>query len=474
MERNLALPGNPRYQPKDLRPIWGYDYLMRAVAQVEIATLRTLAEFGKIPQEHIALLTPEIVKQLEAITTTEVDEIERTITKHDIRAWVRRAQEILPEPLRRYVHIPLTSYDALDTARMVQFAAAHEVVERKTVQVIKIFAGLVETYAGMLQIGRTHGQHALPITVGFWLATILERIMTNLHQLDHNVHYLRGKISGAVGARNAQMVFELTGNFEESVLRKLNLKPARISTQILPPEPLAYYLFSCVALSASLAQFAHDCRHLMRNEIGEVCEEFEAGQVGSSTMAHKRNPVTFENIEGTWLKTKNQFGNVLDTLISGHQRDLVGSAPARDFPVIVINLVTQLDTLLRPNKMGVPFLSRIKIDEKRCEENLMRERGVLAAETLYIALQLHGYEGDAHTLVNEQLVPEARTSNSSIYEILLRKAEKNKTLRAVVEQFNDEVVEALARPWTNAGTALERARKVLESAHARVNAHRTT
>src|SRR5258708_20301452 len=179
--RNLSLPGNPRYHPKDLQSVFGYDNLFRAVAEVEIATLKTLADIGIIPKANIASLTPAVEQQLLAITTSEVDEVEREITRHDIRAWVRIAQSKVDPGLRRWIHVPLTSYDALDTARALQFVRGHEAVRRLTDRVVGLFVEQVNLFALQPQIGRTHAQHALPITVGFWFATLLSRILPNIH-----------------------------------------------------------------------------------------------------------------------------------------------------------------------------------------------------------------------------------------------------------------------------------------------------
>ncbi|OHA16336.1 MAG: hypothetical protein A2830_00325 [Candidatus Taylorbacteria bacterium RIFCSPHIGHO2_01_FULL_44_110] len=432
---NLTLPGNPRYQPKDLQAYFGYDNLFRYVAEVEIATMRTLADIGIIPPADIALLTPEVEQKLLSITTSEVDEVERKITKHDIRAWVRLAQERSPLGLRRWIHVPLTSYDVLDTARSLQFLRAHtEVVKPLADKVIGHFIERTRTFASQKQIGRTHGQHALPITVGFWFATILSRILRNLESANAAAYGLVGNISGAVGAYNAQKAvgildyakraikkeeseeigYAVPQTFEGLVLRRLGLKPAPISTQILPPEPLADYLFACVKLSASLGQFGRDGRHLMRSEIAELGEPFDKGQVGSSTMAQKRNPINFENLESTWLKTKSEFGKVMDVLISEHQRDLVNSAIARDFPTIVVNLVSQLNTLLRGDS---PFIARILVDPEACKRNLELQGAEILAEPVYIALQMAGYTGDAHRVVNELALPLVKQGSSWLYTI---------------------------------------------------------
>jgi len=468
--RNLALPGNPRYQPVLLRDIFGYDNLFRSVAEVEIATLEVLGAIGIIPRPDIELLTIEVIELLCKISTTEVDAIERAVTKHDLRAWVRRAQEILPEPLRRWAHVPLTSYDALDTARTLQFVRAYEsVLKPKIRETVRCFADLTRKFAGQIQIGRTHGQHALPITVGFWFATILNRILRNAAAMECHAEQLVGKISGAVGAYNAQAGLGIreycgTKSFEELVLAKLGLKPAPISTQILPPEPLAYFLFSCVMLSAALAQFGRDARHLMRSEIGEITEAFEEGQVGSSTMAHKRNPINFENLEGMWLRTKNEFGKVLDTLISEHQRDLVGSSVARDFPIIIVNLTQQLVTLLRKDKHGIPFLLRISVDAAACQRNFEKAGDLILAEPLYIALQMAGYEGDAHEFVNRRAIPLATKEHIPLIAAVRAIADDDSEIWSALDRIPPELVHLFRSPKEYVGAAKEQALKIADAA----------
>lgn len=470
-KRNLTLPGNLRYQPKSLQPIFGYDNLFIPVGEVEIAALQVLGDIGVIPKAEIAVLTRKVISEILRITTTEVDGVERAVTKHDIRAWVRIAQDIFPQPLSRFVHVPLTSYDPLDTARSLQFRRAYENVLRSQVrETIVILAELTRKFSGQIQIGRTHGQQALPITVGFWFATILSRILYNARMINLHAEQLVGKISGAVGAHNAQIGLGIAEHcaggksFEERVLEKLGLKPAPVSTQILPPEPLAYFLFSCAMLSAALAQFGRDARHLMRSEIAELAESFEEGQVGSSTMAHKRNPINFENLEGMWLRTKNEFGKVLDTLISEHQRDLVGSSLARDFPIIVVNLVQQLATMLREDKHGKSFLSRISIDAEACRRNFEKSAHLVIAEPMYIALQMAGYEGDAHELVNRRGVQIAQEEHISLIEAIERIATHDDDVRRALESIPAKVFHLMHAPETYTGDAREKALEIVASA----------
>ncbi|OGY93004.1 MAG: hypothetical protein A3B31_02190 [Candidatus Komeilibacteria bacterium RIFCSPLOWO2_01_FULL_53_11] len=470
MRLNLMMPGNPRYQPEQLRQFFGYDRLYATLSEVEIAVLEVMGEIGVIPKGEFRGFRRKLREKLHLITTTQVDRVERRITRHDIRAWVRIAQRIVGPRLARLVHVPLTSYDALDTARILQFRRAYEYALRPAINdVIVQLANLVERYAEQVQIGRTHGQHALPITVGFWLATILNRIMYCSEQLERYADGLVGKISGAVGAYNAQVGLPIASrcgaiSFEKRVLTKLGLKSARISTQILPPEPVGFFLFAATSLSAALGQFGRDCRQLMRTEIGEIMEAREPGQVGSSTMAGKINPITFENLEGTWFKTKNEFGKVLDTLISEHQRDLVGSAPARDFPTILVNLQHQLNSLLKKNKKGHVFLERIGVNADACERNFSMSAHLVLGEPLYIALQMAGYRGDAHKLINDKLAPEARRTGEPLIVCAERKAKRSKNLRAALENMPTEVIELLKDARRYTGHASRKAREIARRA----------
>jgi adenylosuccinate lyase len=472
MTRNLTLPGNPRYQPTELKPFFGYDNLYRGLAMVEIANLRVLAEISVIPKSDIELLTPELEEQVLNITTTEVDEEERAVTHHDVRAWVHCAQRLLPPELGRWVHVPLTSYDALDTGRIVQYVAAwREAVRPALREVMGALVELVREHAETPQIGRTHGQHALPITVGFWLSGILNRLLWCDAELERAANGLVGKITGAVGASNAivGLGFEKRAGlrtYEERVMGHLGLNPAPYSTQILPPEPLAYFLFAAVETSAVLGQLGRDCRHLMRSEIRELAEPFKKGQVGSSTMAHKRNPLTFEGLEAAWEKNRAEFLKVLGVNISEHQRDLVGSAVMRDFPVILVNLMTQLNTMRRPDNDGRPWLARIQFDREALQQNFAASAHLVLAEPLYIALQMYGYRGDGHRLVSDELTPRSQQSGRSLMAELVAMASSDEDLAAVVKAIPDELRDLLSRPEAYTGKAAQQAHAVAARAEA--------
>lgn len=456
-------------------PYFGYDNLVGHAIAVEVATLEALGELKIIPEEEAKLLTPDVKSRLCDITTTQVDFVERKVTKHDVRALVRLMQEVLPEPLRRWVHVPLTSYDVLDTARALMFKQAHEqVVLPHALSLADEFAEFVEKYAEVVQIGRTHGQHAVPITVGFWAAGILSRFVSAIEFLADAATCLVGKISGPVGAYNAQVALGVCSQdprsfLEELVLKKLGLHAEYISTQIVVPEPLANYLFATLQTSSVLGQFGRDGRHLMRSEIGELREQFVSGQVGSSTMAHKRNPITFENLEGTWLRSRSEFGKVLDTLLTDHQRDLVGSSLFRDLPVLVVNLVHQMEALLRKDKNETTFVGRLSVDEEACARNVRASGARVLAEPAYILLQSRGYSGDAHEVLNR--VSGAMRDDESMWEALLREVKESadSELCDAVGDLKEEEISILSSVEHYTGCAAEMALHVAHEMRQRVD-----
>ena len=469
---NLSLPGHPRYQPKSLQPIFGYDLLYQAPIEVEIAGIEVLGELGIIPREDFALFTPEVKKSLFEITTTMVDELERVIN-HDVRALVRLIQERLPVPLRRWVHVPYTSYDPLSTGQAVQFKRAHAAVVRPKVrEVIRLLIERVRSCADAPQIGRTHGQWAVPITIGFWLATILNRIIVNARKMDALARELEGKISGPTGPYNAQHHLGILArcadmSFERRVLDRLGVRPAAISTQIVPPESLAYYLHACVMLAGAFGQFGRDCRSLAKSEIREIVAEKEDGHVGSSSMPQKTNPIWAEQLEGMSFSAKDEYAKVLDTLISDHQRDLVGSSIMRSFPVIIVDLVVQLEGLLRKDKKTQrSLLERIAFDRARCLEHIKLAGPAVLAEPAYLMLQISGYQGDAHKLLNDKVIPMLPNYGGSFAMALqaLTATGEYPGLDTAIAAIPDEQLELLEHPERYVGLSEEKALEICEMA----------
>ena len=476
-ELRLEMPGNPRYQPKSLIPYFGYDNLARYLIKVEWALLESLADIRVIPPEDALLLDENLKNRLfDEITTTLQDKREREVTKHDIRALVQLMQELMPEPLRKWVHFSATSFDIIENARI--YAYKHAFANATFPALIDLIENLsrkTEEFASEIQIGRTHGQHALPITVGFWMATLLNRLVDSAEKLKEAEDGLAGKFSGAVGAYNAQIalgldeksreLFNIT--FEELILSKLDLKASRISTQILLPNYLARFLHEYVLLSGNLAQLSRDSRHLQRTEIREVAEEFSSTQVGSSTMAHKRNPIAFENTEGSFVIVAAEYQKVLSCLVSEHQRDLVGSTVMREFPIIVIRTQYQIERISK-------VISKITIDQKSLKRNFDQSKELIMAEPLYLSLQLYGYERDAHELVNHVLVPNVQESDRSLTEELIKLSLEDQDIDDVISQIPKEMFDLLHDPYKYIGKAEAKTMEVVKKANDFVERNKST
>ncbi len=472
----LELPGNPRYQPDSLKPYFGYDNIARFYFDVEWALLKVQAKLGMIPLGTDILLTDDTYQVLrQKITTTLEDAIERAITKHDIRALLMAIRHFLTATrmrlaaiLARWFHVPATSYDIIDTARTVAYKQAFwEVSFPALLKLISSLKEKVVQFSGIAQIGRTHGQHAEPITVGFWLATVLGRVIDIAEHLVAREAELTGKFSGPVGPYNCQVALgfekksqEMFGkSFEELVLAELKLLPASISTQILPPEPLARFLLEFTLLSGALGQVSRDCRNLQRTELAEVVEPFEDTQDGSSAMPHKRNPISWEGIEGIYTIVKDEFHKVLDVIISDHQRDATGMCVMREFPGIVVLTQHQLETANR-------IIPKITVDEKALERNFAINKHLVLSEAIYIVLVMVGYQGDAHELVNRTLVPRSQISGRHLIEelLLLAKEKPELKLGSVVESTSEELIDLLKRPEDFTGKAEEKALEVAKRA----------
>lgn len=479
VQSNLWMPGNIRYQPKQLIPFYGYDNEDRFYFDVEWALIKVLLKIGVISGDAVESINmEELYSEIrERINSTLRKEIEDAITKHDIRALVQLIQKnmeiilgaVKAQPLSKWTHFSATSYDIIDTARILVYKQAFWAVTFPSVlELINNLKNKTIKYTGNVQIGRTHLQHALPITVDFWLATALNRIIDIAEHLVIFESELKGKFSGAVGAYNAQVVLGLEQkaqrmfgkSFEELVLEELGLKPAPISTQILPPEPLARFLHEHTLLSAALAQFANDCRIFQSSEIGEIFEEFEKDkQVGSSTMPHKRNPTKMETTVGLGANVKNEYHKVHDTLISIAQRDGTGMSLMREFPGIVVLVQNQLNIL---NKI----IPKLLINEKALKRNFDMNRHLILAEEVYLALILYGFKGDAHHFVNHTLVPASQESGKHLIDVFIDfvLSGNNEELLEVVRKMPVELIEELRTPERVTGKAMDKSEEVVKKA----------
>jgi adenylosuccinate lyase len=424
--------------------------VIRYEAVVESAIITVMERHGVIPKG-----SSEKMKKACREIDPEAVYREEEITRHNIRALVRVLQRSVGEKLAPYIHLTATSEDITGTAASLRMRDVFfRVVLPKATEFMDVILAIALREADTVQIGRTHGQHAVPITVGYLFSGYADRFGGRVIKIIDAVKELKGKLSGAVGAYNAQsLIFDDPRRFEQEVLSELSLSPASFSSQIIEPEYTLDLIHAVVSAFGVLAQIADDIRNLQRTEIGELGERFEKGQVGSSTMPHKRNPWNFEHVKSMWKEFTPRVLTRYYDQISEHQRDLTNSASGRFTVEIITGFTLALDRLASQCK-------KLVVDKERLNKNLEMTKGMFLAEPLYILLALQGF-GDAHQVVKE---------------LTLRAEKQGESLSEILE--NDSIAEGLAHaeawqkllknPAFYTGKAGERALEIAQLWKARV------
>ena len=413
--------------------------------EVGVALVRTLAEWDLCSED----IADEVEAAAEKISVEEVYREEKK-TKHNIRALVNCLQTEVSKKARPYIHFTTTSFDIVDTANSLRYREAAEELLIPTLK--KLEKSLMEISLrekDTIQIGRTHGQAAVPVTVGFSLAEYVSRLGNRIKTIKREANSLKGKISGAVGAYNAShLFFDDPEKFERDVLAKLNLKPGLHSTQIVEPEYMTDFIHSVVSCFGVLANFSDDMRHLQRSEIGEVGEHFAEDQVGSSTMPHKRNPINYENVKSMWKQFMPRMVTVYQDQISEHQRDLTNSASSRFLPEIIVGLLASVNRLLR-------VLDKFIVDKENLRENFNEFKEMVTAEPLYILLAAYGHP-DAHEAVRK-LTLKAEDQGLTLRELV----QEDSSLKPYWEKINNKQKELLTNPERYTGIAAKKVGRVV-------------
>jgi adenylosuccinate lyase len=362
------------------------DAAIRYQVKVEGALLRAhMRERG--------LDSKELLERLSAAEdTVEAKAVyeEEEKTQHQIRALVRVFASRLPEKLKPYLHLGATSVDIIDTAAALRIRdAVRAVLLPLLLNLVDTLLDTAEAEAETPQVGRTHGQHAVPITFGFALAEYVARLGKSTEKIWELSGDLRGKLSGAVGGYNAMsLITEDPIELERTFLGELGLAPAEYANQVVEPEYLLRLLLELNTAFGILANLADDLRNLQRSELGEVQELFDPKQVGSSTMPQKRNPWNSEHVKSLW---KTFFPRVITFFmdqISEHQRDLTNSASGRFIADYIGGLVAAANRMLR-------VVRTLRVDREALRRNLQETGDFLLAEAAYVLLAQEGVE-DAH------------------------------------------------------------------------------
>jgi len=428
-------------------------------ARVEAALLATHLELrGKAEPSLIAA----IEAAAEAIDSAEVYEEEEK-TRHNIRALVNVLQRKVPPEAASLVHLGATSVDILDTAKALALReAALKVVLPLLAKVELELCRLAIDEADTPQVGRTHGQHAVPLTFGFAMAEYASRLGKSILRAKELAADLRGKLAGAVGSYNAlSMSYRDPEDVERRFLGRLGLEPSEHSTQLVEPEHVLRLLLELNAAFGVVANLADDLRNLQRTEIGEVRESFSATQVGSSTMPQKRNPWNSEHVKSLWKAFSPRVMTFYMDQISEHQRDLTNSASERFIAEYLAGLSAAANRML-----GV--LRGLGVDRERMAANLRMTGGAVLAEPAYILLAETG-EKDAHEKLR-RITLLCEREGLSLAEALGREG----AMAALVSRLEALGIEGagefFARPELYRGRAAAKARSIGEKYRALMGA----
>jgi adenylosuccinate lyase len=362
-----------RYTLPEMGAVWTEENKYRKWLEVEIAACQANAEAGSIPME-----TVEVIRQKAAFSVERIHELEK-ILDHDVIAFTTNlAENIGPEA--RWVHFGLTSSDVVDTANGLLLREAGDLIVARLQTLSDLLRQKAYEHKDTPMIGRTHGIHAEPTTLGLTFALWFEENRRNIDRLSrarNGAAY--GKLSGAVGA-----FAHLDPDIEERVCFLLGLKPAPTSTQVIQRDRYAEFVCTLAIIASSLEKIALQVRHWQRTEVREAHEFFKPGQKGSSAMPHKRNPILSERICGLARVVRGYAMTALENNALWHERDISHSGAER---VILPDACIAVDYMLA--KM-TGLLEKLIINPQRMLDNLNLTRGLVFSGQLLLELAAAG------------------------------------------------------------------------------------
>jgi adenylosuccinate lyase len=428
-----------------MRKIFEEETRVQKMLDVEAALAWAHAEVGNIPHKDAEKIMS--MASLKHVKLSRIKVIELEI-KHDVAALVRALAEA-SGPSGAYVHLGATSYDIVDTATALQLKEALELIERRLNDFEKTLMEKALQYKNTLMMGRTHGQHALPITLGFKFAVWMREISRHIQRLSQcRERVLVGKMSGAVGTQAGLGAKAM--KIQELVMQRLGIKPAEISTQIVQRDRHAELACLLAMIASTIDNFATEIRELQRPEIGELFEPFEVEkQVGSSTMPHKRNPETCERICGLARIVRSLVVPALENVITWHERDLTQSSAER-FIVPESCILVDYMIFLMNN-----IVANLRVDEQRMQKNVELTQGRAMSEAVMIALTNKGMNRqEAHELLRK-LTIKSELEKRHFKDILLED-------KLVSEKLSEEEIFEVLNPRNYLGTAVEQVGLMVE------------
>jgi adenylosuccinate lyase len=363
----------PRYTRLEMGKIWTDQRKFETWLQIELVVCEALSQIGQIPEKVV-----KEIKEKASFDIRRVDEIEK-VTKHDVLAFLTNVGESIGS-LSRYLHYGLTSSDILDTSLALLLKEASELILQDIHRLLEALKKKAFQYKETLMIGRSHGVHAEPITFGLKMALWYDEMKRNLLRMERAKEVVSvGKISGAVGT-----FAHIPPFIEEFACGRLGLKPAPISTQIVQRDHHAEFFTTLAIIASSIEKFSVELRHLQRTEVLEAEEFFSKGQKGSSSMPHKRNPISSENLSGLARLVRSYSTASLENIALWHERDISHSSVER---VIAPDATILIDYMLH---RLTSLIENLIVYPESMKANLEKMGGLIYSESILLHLTQKG------------------------------------------------------------------------------------
>lgn len=396
-----------RYTLPEMGKIWEDKFKFDTWLKIEILACEARAEMGEIPANDV-----DVIKAKANFDVRKILEIEET-TKHDVIAFLTNVAEYVGSE-SRHIHYGMTSSDILDTTLSYQMKSAGELLLNRLEDLKSALKKRAIEHKNTVCVGRSHGIHAEPTTMGLKFALWFEETKRNIERLQKAIDVISvGQISGAIGT------FEhLSPKVEEYVCKKMNLKPAPVSTQVIQRDRHAEFLTTLAIIGATLEKIAIEIRHLQRTEVLEAEEYFSKGQKGSSAMPHKRNPIVSERIAGLARILRSNSIAALENVALWHERDISHSSVER---VIVPDSCIALDYML---DLAVKLVSNLIIYPDNMLRNLNLTRGLIFSQTILLKLVTKGLSReDSYRIVQDSAMKVWADEKLNLKDELLKSEE---------------------------------------------------
>lgn len=442
-----------------------YDKLALYIS--EAADIRSCAKAeSALVKAHLSVrsqLTPQLERTLDDIAENiDPEEVykEEEKTQHNIRALVNVMKRKVPTEIGPLVHLGATSVDILDTALSMRMRDVTQNVVLPELKALETaLCTIADREAETPQVGRTHGQHAVPITFGWAMAEFVSRLGKSILRIEELSGQLKGKLAGPVGAYNGpSMIVKDPEDLERRYLAFLGLEPSEYSNQLVEPEYLLRLLLEFNVAFGIIANLADDLRNLQRSEIGEVFEYFSATQVGSSTMPQKRNPWNSEHVKSLWKAMCPRVITFYMDQISEHQRDLTNSASQR----FIADYVTGFTMAVARMGKVVSGLQADRDSMARTLENAGgKVKGGVLAEPAYILLGEAGVN-DSHEIIRK-ITLECEQTGDIFFTVLKRHADAYDKITSQLKKLGIPDAETFfANPARYRGLAAEKSHRLAE------------